>query len=69
MSLELAYLMAAYDATYTAVHSNADSILMLPLVPFRKLLGMQSVHNTAMLLHLPATALNATQNTKSWARD
>ena len=69
MSLDLADMIAAYDATYTAMHSNADSILMLPLVPFKKLLGMQSVHNTAMLLQLKATAMSTTQHTESWARD
>ena len=36
MSLDLADIIAAYDAAYTAMHSNADSILMLQLVPFKK---------------------------------
>ena len=35
----------------------------------KKMLGMQSVHNTAMLLLLRATAMRTTQHTESWARD
>ena len=39
MSLDAAAMLAAYDATCTAMHSNAGSILMLPLVTFKKNVG------------------------------
>ena len=61
-------MMAAYDATFTAMHSNAHSILVLLLVPLKGLLEMQRVLNTAMLLQLCATALHGTLGTKRLAR-
>ena len=69
MPLDLAHIIAAYDAAFTAMHSTAHSILMLLLVPFNKLLGMQRVLNTAMLLQLQATSLHGALGTESLARD
>ena len=69
MSLDVADIIAAYDAAYTAMHSNAASIPDAAAGPFQKAVGLELVHNTAMLLQLQATALRDTQDTKQLTRD